>query len=213
MVGLLCLVIASAGGVWYWQSQRPVVATPQEAPSSPSPVPPGKGEAVLIESLPPHAKVLLDGKEVAETPHPFVLQAGEKVTVKLAKDGYVSQTVDLDLGKGKKVLVRLEKDKDDEMPAAKPAAKFDEKPPAKGDERPPPPPVSEDKQPGRFRPGLASKLPRPPPVAVVVQPTPTPVPTPTPTLTPTPVPKKTVRAKDPYERLDEKKGSEIMNPY
>ncbi len=211
VVALVLLALGAGGGVWYWQTQRAPVVAPTPQPPTPQPTPqptppPAKAEAVLIESVPSRAKVLQDGKEIAETPHPFVLHSGEKVTVTLVKEGYVSQSVDLDVDKGKKVLIRLEKDKV-EGPETKPVA-------AKPERKLTPKELRALQKAGKSAPAGTKGLPKPPPIPTTATPQPTTTPPPATTqpfqpLTPVKKPPK----KDPYERLDEKKGSEIMNPY
>jgi hypothetical protein len=90
----------------------------------PEPAPPTTRE-VIVDSVPTGAKIVRDGRVVAETPE--ALQVGEPLSIVLQKEGFVDKPVVVDAAATRKLLVKLER--------VKPA------PPAKLPHLPPPVPA------------------------------------------------------------------------
>ncbi|MDB4964883.1 MAG: hypothetical protein JWN44_572 [Myxococcales bacterium] len=164
----------------------PAVVQPVATPPVAQPTPPPKApelEDVIVDSIPPGAKIYVDGVAVAEAPEAIKVEKGKTKAVTLKKDGYADKEQTADPSVTRKLVVRLEKLKHGSGVKAGPPVK--------------------------------SKLPSPPPVALDPPPkSPPPVATPprqgTAVTAPPPKKKKVV---DPYERVDEKKGGDVLNPY
>jgi hypothetical protein len=109
----------------------PSVAAPSVAPVAPGPEPakaPSEEEkavkkevdepaapadkSVLLDTVPPGASVIVEGKVIATTPEDVSVKAGSTLTVQLAKAGFVEKAVVLDPTVNRKLLVRLEHRKD-----------------------------------------------------------------------------------------------------
>jgi hypothetical protein len=90
-----------------------VAVTPPPRPAPPPPSPPTVAppvlEEIIVDSLPPLAKIYVDGVAVADTPEAIKVEKGKTKTIVLKKDGFVDQTETLDGKKSRKVLVRLER--------------------------------------------------------------------------------------------------------
>ena len=141
-------------------------------------------EEVIVDSVPPGAKIYVDGVAVADTPEAVKVEKGKTKLVVLKKDGYVDQEQTIDPQKSHKLLVKLEHPKKAAVAqkGAKPG-KLPAPPPAQPD---PPPKAS-------------------PPVVTAPQKAP-------PTVT-APPPRRHKQV-DPYERVDEpKKSNDVLNPY
>jgi hypothetical protein len=160
------------------------VTTPVDAPPVPRPATPD-GQSVIVDSLPPGAKILKDGTAIGETPDTVKVDPGSTVSVVLRKDGFIDEPVVVDPSKGRKLLVKL-----DRTHALKPGVKG-----------------HSPKIPVYSSPSTV-KLPAPPPVP------PTPTPTPT-VAQPAKPPVKHKPPADPYERLDDapSKSKDVLNPY
>jgi hypothetical protein len=80
--------------------------------------------SVIVTTRPPRAKILRDGVVLAETPDAIKVPKGETLEVVLKKDGFVEKTVVVNPAKGRKLLVKLDKEKKPKSPpvAAAPAA-------------------------------------------------------------------------------------------
>ncbi len=70
------------------------------------------GVEVIVDSLPPKAKILRAGVVVAETPETFSVFENQPIELLLRKEGYVEQKIHVDPKNGHKVLVRLERHHD-----------------------------------------------------------------------------------------------------
>jgi hypothetical protein len=152
---------------------QPAVAKPPEL------------EDVIVDSIPPGAKIFVDGVAVADAPEAIKVEKGKTRLVVLKKDGYADKEQTADPSVTRKLLVRLEKLKRSGGSGGKVSA----------------PPKS--------------KLPTPPPVALDPPPKSPPVaatPSKPPVATSPDRPKKK-KVVDPYERVDEKKGGDVLNPY
>ncbi len=194
------VLVAAAAGAVVWVTRAP---TPQPTPQPPvvvapkqeQPVvtPPSKPvvtapvvEEVIVDSVPPGAKIYIDGVAVADTPEAVKVEAGKTKVVVIKKDGFVDQEQTIDPQKSHKLLVKLE-----HVKKAVAATKG-----VKPGKLPSPPPTSID-----------PPVKAPPPV-VTAPPSKAP-----PTVTQPPRRKKQV---DPYERVDEsppKKTNDVLNPY
>ncbi len=150
-IAVVVVLVAAAAGAVVWstrshaqsetaaptQTQAPAqAATPSVAPPTQpeSPTPPAV-EEVIVDSLPPGAKILVDGAPLGDTPEAVKIEKGKTKVVLLQKDGFVDQQQTIDPAKTHKLLVRLERVK---RAAATPKGK---RPPAK---LPTPPPATLD---------------------------------------------------------------------
>jgi serine/threonine protein kinase len=84
------------------------VLTPVDAPPVPRPATP-EGQSVIVDSLPPGAKILKDGTPIGETPDTVKVDPGATVNVVLRKDGFIDEPVVVDPSKGRKLLVKLDR--------------------------------------------------------------------------------------------------------
>jgi hypothetical protein len=159
-------------------AQLPPVAQPPVAK-------PPELEDVIVDSIPPGAKIFVDGVAIADAPEAIKVEKGKTRLVVLKKDGYADKEQTADPSVTRKLLVRLDKLKRSAGSSGKVSA------PAKT-KLPTPPPVALDPPP------------KSPPVAA------TPSKLPVATSPERPKKKKVV---DPYERVDEKKGGDVLNPY
>ncbi len=80
----------------------PVVALPKAPEAAPM-------LSVIVDSLPPGAKILKDGAQVGETPEEVKVAQGGTVTVVLHREGFTDETVVVDPSKGRKLLVKLDR--------------------------------------------------------------------------------------------------------
>jgi len=130
------LVLLVGGAVaWQWMGRSRASATTSSAASSsaasPSPAPsrgaatpapqvpapapgptlaPGpKMVGVLVDTIPPRAWILRDGKQVSDTPEEIEVPEQGTVTLALHRDGYRDAEVTLDPRKSRKVVVRLDR--------------------------------------------------------------------------------------------------------
>jgi hypothetical protein len=156
------------------------------APTKPADPPPPVVEEVIVDSVPPGAKIFVDDVAVADTPEAIKVDKGKTKTVVLKKDGFVEQTQTIDPDKTHKLLVRLERVKKAAPSSGKGGGKVATKLPA-------PPPATPD-------PPVKASLP------VVAQPAKT---------GPAQPPHKKKPVVDPYERVDApaKKPADVLNPY
>jgi hypothetical protein len=97
-----------AGGAWLATRKAQPPVQPVSPPVEPVKVEPKLLE-VLVSTTPPGAKVLREGRTLAETPDAIKLPPGETWDVVLHKDGYVDQEITLDPARDRKMLVKLEK--------------------------------------------------------------------------------------------------------
>ncbi|MFI5288220.1 MAG: protein kinase [Polyangia bacterium] len=125
VLGLLALAALGGGGtVLYLRHHEnppaeaivpahPIAATPIPTAAAPVQVAPVKPkihyDRVIVDSLPPGAKILIDGKPTGETPDEVKVVRGETVNVVLHKDGFVDEPVTIDPQNGRKLLVKLDR--------------------------------------------------------------------------------------------------------
>ncbi|HXU74529.1 MAG TPA: serine/threonine-protein kinase [Polyangia bacterium] len=113
------VLVAAAAGAVVWvtrtpapQPQPPVVQKveppPVETPSKPE-APAPVLEEVIVDSVPPGAKIWVDGAPFADTPETVKVEKGKTRTVVLKKDGFVDQEQTVDPDKSHKLLVHLER--------------------------------------------------------------------------------------------------------
>jgi eukaryotic-like serine/threonine-protein kinase len=76
-------------------------------------------EEVIVDSVPPGAKIFVDGQPVADTPEALKVEPGKPKSIVIKKDGFVDASETLDPGKSHKVLVRLEHIHKKSAPATK----------------------------------------------------------------------------------------------
>jgi hypothetical protein len=155
------------------------------APAKPADPPPPVVEEVIVDSVPPGAKIFVDDVAVADTPEAIKVDKGKTKIVVLKKDGFVDQTQTIDPQKTHKLLVRLERVKK-AAPSGKAGGKVATKLPA-------PPPATAD-------PPVKASLP------IVTQPA---------KSGPAQPAHKKKTVVDPYERVDApaKKPADVLNPY
>jgi hypothetical protein len=163
---------------------------------------------VIVDSTPPGAKILRDGKVLAETPESVSVPSGKTVTVVLHKEGFVDETIVVDPSKGRKLVVKL-----DHAHAGKHAPKHLPHLPVYSSPAENvlgglvggtlgAPPATATPPPAKPAPPATAELPPiPPPVIVKPQP-----------IHPKPGGHRPV---DPYERIDDspKKNADVLNPY
>ena len=93
------------------EAPKPVVEAP--APAEPREVPPPAAPAaeleVIVDSMPPGAKILRDGKPLAETPDTVKVPLGQTLAIVLSKKGFADEPVLVDPAKGRKMLVKLDR--------------------------------------------------------------------------------------------------------
>jgi serine/threonine-protein kinase len=65
-------------------------------------------EEVIVDSVPPNAKIFVDGQPVADTPEALKVEVGKTKQIVIKKEGFVDVTETLDPQKTHKLLVRLE---------------------------------------------------------------------------------------------------------
>lgn len=65
-------------------------------------------EEVIVDSIPPGAKIFVNGVAVADTPEALKVEAGKSETIVLKKEGFLDASETLDPQKSHKALVRLE---------------------------------------------------------------------------------------------------------
>ncbi|HEY2744592.1 MAG TPA: protein kinase [Polyangia bacterium] len=194
------VLVAAAAGAVVWVTRAPasqptpqpplVIAPKQEQPATPPPSKPEVAapvvEEVIVDSVPPGAKIYVDGVAVADTPEAVKVEKGKTKTVMLKKDGYVDQEQMVDPGKSHKLLVKLEHKKAAVAHVVGKSGKL-----------PSPPPGTID-PPAKAPPPVVTAPPPKSPPATTTQP---------------PRRRKQV---DPYERVDEnppKKSNDVLNPY
>jgi serine/threonine-protein kinase len=205
VLGLIGLLVAGGGAAAFVVFKKqpeapvPVPETPKPIAAAavvpvPQPTPPPRpsapaDERVIVDSLPPGAKIMKDGVQIGETPEDVRVPAGGTVLVTLHKDGFVDEPITVDPSKGRKLLVKLDKAHS-----------------SGGGSK-------ESRKPSKASPvySTPANLPRlkdtPAPVAATPPPKPEPV--------KAEPPKKHKPAADPYERLDDtpsRKG-DVLNPY
>ncbi len=160
-----------------------------------------KDVVVLVDSEPVGAQLLLDGAPIGDTPRNVTLAGGKPGTITIRKHGYAEQSVVLDGKSDARRIVRLVRVATKDPHAG--AKELPKPPPAVEPARPAPPPAPPN--PRTVAPA-PSRLAPPPLVA-----SPPMVPPP-PGARPVPRPPGK-RAHDPYERVDDSKKSDVMNPY
>jgi serine/threonine-protein kinase len=113
------ILVAAAAGAVVWVTRTPppkpapvpppvAIVTPppvQKAPDPPAPV----MEEVIVDSVPPGAKIVVDGVALGDTPETVKVEQGKTKSVTLKKDGFVDSEQTVDPGKTHKLLVRLER--------------------------------------------------------------------------------------------------------
>jgi hypothetical protein len=123
---------------------KPVVKV--DPPRAPDPPP---KEEVLVDTVPTGARILENGRSVADTPEVLKVSRGATMEVTLHKDGYVDKAVTLDPAREHKVIVRLEKIEKEHHTSHSSKPTHEAKPPVVvpiAQPHPPPPPPK--KQPG-----------------------------------------------------------------
>jgi len=122
-IALACVLVAGAAGAVVFATRTPAatvtppttVAQPQPQPVAPTPPPaqaeptPPAMEEVIVDSVPPGAKIYVDDAPVADTPEAIKVESGKTKEVVLKKDGFVDGHATLDPQKTHKLLVRLER--------------------------------------------------------------------------------------------------------
>jgi len=171
--------------------ETPKVEAPKvvEAPKTvevPPPAAPAEVE-VIVDSVPPGARIMKDGKQLAETPDTVKVPSGQTLAVVLSKKGFADEPVMVDPAKGRKVLIKLDKTVKN---GKRPQRALPHLPVYSMPAEPAPPPVKP-----------------PPPVANP------PVANPPPPVAAPPVAHH--KKKDPFERVDDtpKKTPDVLNPY
>ena len=187
------VLVAAAAGAVVWvtrapappQPQPPVAVVTPPPQKAPDPPPAPVMEEVIVDSVPPGAKIFVDGAPLGDTPETVKVEQGKTRSVTLKKDGFVDSEQVVDPGKTHKLLVRLE-----HVKKAVVAVKG-----GKPGKLPAPPPASIDPPAKAPPPVVATPPAHQPPVAH-------------------PPPKKK-HVVDPYERVDEpqKKSNDVLNPY
>ena len=142
-IALGAIVLVGGAGAFAWRARtgattapppavvapppvQPVAAapvTPPPQPTTPAAPPAPALEQVIIDSVPPGARIWVDGAPVGTTPDTISVEKGATKAVVLKKDGFVDQPETVDPAHGRKMLVRLERVKR-ARPAAKPAVKL-----------------------------------------------------------------------------------------
>lgn len=158
------LVAAAAGAVVYVvrapaaapaPTPPPVAVTPPPKPVEPAPPPPAPElEEVIVDSVPPGAKIYADDVALGDTPDTVKVEKGKTKAIVLKKDGFVDKSETVDPAKTKKLLVRLERVK-------KPVLAQKGGKPAKPGKLPAPPPPSLD--PPAKAPPVVAQPPKPAP--------------------------------------------------
>jgi serine/threonine-protein kinase len=115
------LVAAAAGAVVYvTHAPAPaptpaptppaVVVAPPPKPAEPATPPPAPAvEEVIVDSVPPGAKIYVDGAAIGDTPETVKVDKGATKPIVLKKDGFVDRQETVDPAKTHKLLVRLER--------------------------------------------------------------------------------------------------------
>jgi hypothetical protein len=121
------VLVAAAAGAVVWVTRAPATTTSATttqpstpaaalqaaaaitAPTKPADPPPAVVEEVIVDSVPPGAKIFVDDVAVADTPEAIKVDKGKTKTVVIKKDGFVDQTQTIDPDKTHKLLVRLER--------------------------------------------------------------------------------------------------------
>ena len=112
------LVAAAAGAVVYVThapapapapTPPPVAVVQPPKPAEPTPPPPPAVEEVIVDSVPPGAKIYVDDVAIADTPETVKVDKGKTKLIVLKKDGFVDQHETVDPEKTHKLLVRLER--------------------------------------------------------------------------------------------------------
>jgi hypothetical protein len=88
-------------------SRIPTTITVPDPPMQPVPKPAPIMEEVIVDSVPPGAKIYVDDVRVADTPEAIKVEKGTKKTIVLKKDGYLELRETLDPERSHKVLVHL----------------------------------------------------------------------------------------------------------
>jgi serine/threonine-protein kinase len=185
------------------------VAAPVPVPvPAPAPAPaPAVEVEVIVDTMPPGAKILRDGKAIAETPEAVKVAPHDTVRVVLHKEGFIDEAIVVDPEKGHKLVVKL-----DPVRRGGKATKHTRNLPVYSTPAPaaPPPKATAASSPPLTLPPAPSVIvpsraePIPPPVVIGGARPPAP-----------PSKTSTRRAPDPYERVDDssKKSSDVLNPY
>jgi serine/threonine-protein kinase len=115
------ILVAAAAGAVVWVTRGPsqtvtpppvkqppvaVVAPPPVKQPDPPPAP--VLEEVIVDSVPPGAKIFVDGEPLGDTPETVKVEEGKTKSVTLKKEGFVDSVQTVDPGKTHKLLVRLE---------------------------------------------------------------------------------------------------------
>jgi eukaryotic-like serine/threonine-protein kinase len=111
----MILGAAVAGAVLFFALRKPsqpiTTVPPPVAPIPPSSPPPpiASDDEVIVTSVPPGAKILRDGAQLATTPEAVKVPKGKTLAVVVRKEGYIEQAVIIDPSKDRKLTVTLEK--------------------------------------------------------------------------------------------------------
>jgi hypothetical protein len=188
------------------EPQKPQPPTPQPQPTLQPTAP--KMVTVLLDSVPPGAAIIVDGRRISDTPEEIDVPEGTQVHVSLHRDGYRDTEVTLDPAHGRKQVVRLEHARAGDQHLHGPMPPTAARPKRAGHRR-----VAVEPEKGPVAGGEPPAA-EPPPAERAPEPqrptTPTIVP-PRPLTQPDVPPWQRQRRRDPYERLD--KPNELKDPY
>ncbi|HWE26749.1 MAG TPA: PEGA domain-containing protein, partial [Polyangia bacterium] len=160
------VLVAAAAGAVVWVTRAPAQAATTQTPTTTTTQPPAAivqppkqvdppaapaVEEVIVDSVPPGAKIFVDDVAVADTPEAIKVDKGKTKTVVLKKDGFVDRAETIDPDKSHKILVRLEHVKKVASAAkgGKPSSKLPAPPPATIDAPPKATPLPVVAQPSR----------------------------------------------------------------
>jgi hypothetical protein len=123
-IAMAAVLVAAAAGAVVWVTRTPEPTRPTTVPTT-SVTPPIKVttpvvtpiatplklemEEVIVDSVPPGAKIFVDGVAVADAPEAIKVEKGKTKLVVLKKDGFVDQEQTVDPGKSHKLLIKLER--------------------------------------------------------------------------------------------------------
>ena len=130
---VLFLLIAVAGGAYYFSRHRPVSTVPAVTQAEPKPLPPPLPSAAEVDDgapekevalvlFPLDARVMLGDEDLGQMPVSVKVKEGHPLNVRIVRDGYWTRKLTLD-GTKKRVVIGLVKRSE-----AKPEAADDEEP-------------------------------------------------------------------------------------